>query len=499
MAGVDWGISPRERPFATPAGFASGTVGDLLCPRGHKRSGARMNVIVGMTSLRDSPHHLRMLTAFFIISFVAIFSTALILSTSLSRYMIHQMMMRDAIVSTDFLNSIVHVEQAAPYFQGLTDAPTPPDVKEFVSHVSRLPDVFRANVYGKDGDILWSSDPEMIGKRFEDNEELAMAMQGILKPELTIVSRGEKDEHVGFPEGVSEFIEYYIPIRREITGEVVGAVEVYKAPATLLKSMTEIRRLSWLGALAAGCALFGGLAVVVAYASRVLQRQEMRIVETERLAVVGEMASAVAHGLRNPLAAIRSCAELLEDDIPDESRQSIRDITNQVDRLESWIRAFLIRSRNDPASLSDQAQIDQVIRNCLENFEAQMTKRGIRAEFKGGRGNPVVLAQPAELEQVLNSVISNSIEAMPEGGRLGVGWTVRADGKISVTVSDTGPGIPPDMMGRLFTPFETGKAAGLGVGLALGRRIVERMGGTLDLRNGAREGVEVTLILPGQV
>lgn len=458
-----------------------------------------MSLLIGATSLRDSPHHLRMLTIFIVISFVAIFSTAAILSTALSRYIINQMMLRDAMVSAEFLNSIVHVEQAAPYFLGLTESHTPPDVQEFVSHVSRLPDVFRANVYAFDGHILWSSDPQMIGQRFPDNDELAEAMQGRLKPELSIISRVEKSEHVGFPPGVDRFIEYYIPIRREVTGEIVGAVEVYKAPESLLASMSEIRKLAWLGALVAGCALFGGLAVVVAYASRILQRQEARIVETERLAVVGEMASAVAHGLRNPLAAIRSCAELtLEDDIPDHSRDAIRDITNQVDRLESWIRAFLIRSRNDPGSLSDRAQIDQVIQRCLENFETQMRKRGILATLTGGGGQPVALAQPSELEQVLNSIISNSIEAMEKGGTIGIGWSTRPDGKIAITITDTGPGIPPDMVGRLFKPFETGKAAGLGVGLALGRRIVERMGGSLDLKNRPNQGVEVTLILPGQ-
>ncbi len=236
-----------------------------------------MRQMIGAMSLRDSPHHLRMLVIFFVISFVAIFSTAVILSTSLSRYIIHQMMMRDAVVSTEFLNSIVHVEQAAPYFKGETNSPAPPDVKEFVTHVSRLPDVFRANVYGFDGTILWSSDPQMMGKKFDDNEALEQAMDGVLEPELSVVSRGDKDEHVGFPQGVTEFIEYYIPIRREMNGEVVGAVEVYKAPQSLLKSMIELRRLAWLGALLAGCALYLGLAVVVIYASRVLQRQEMRM------------------------------------------------------------------------------------------------------------------------------------------------------------------------------------------------------------------------------
>ena len=81
------------------------------------------------------------------------------------------------------------------------------------------------------------------------------------------------------------------------------------------------------------------------------------------------------------------------------TRENIRDITNQVDRLESWIRAFLIRSRNDPGSLSDQARIALVVRTCLENFEPQMRKRGIRTEIRGSTVGGIVKAQAAELEQ----------------------------------------------------------------------------------------------------
>jgi two-component system, NtrC family, sensor histidine kinase HydH len=223
-------------------------------------------------------------------------------------------------------------------------------------------------------------------------------------------------------------------------------------------------------------------------------------VETERLAVVGEMASAVAHGLRNPLASIRSCAELtLDDDIPESSRETLTDITDQVDRLEGWIRSFLIRSRREPGSLSDQAQIDQVIARCIDGFQPQLTRRGISASVTPGSGSPMVLGRPAELEQVLNTIISNGIEAMEDGGVLGLAWTNRADGMLEVRVTDTGPGIPEDMLHRVFEPFHTGKAAGLGVGLALGRRIAERMGGSLDLANGALHGAVVTLRLPAMV
>ncbi|MFZ3584438.1 sensor histidine kinase [Loktanella sp. DJP18] len=394
------------------------------------------------------------------------------------------------------------MENATAYFvnKGADNGPADQDIEELLSHVSRIPDVFRANVYSGDGTILWSSDVEMIGKSYPENEELAAAMRGLLDPELNVIDRGAKDEHVGFPDGVTSFIEYYIPIRTRDGLSVVGAVEVYKAPGALLQSIQRVRTYAWLGALAAGAALFGGLAVVVTYASRVLVRQEARTVETERLAVVGEMASAVAHGLRNPLASIRSCAELtLDDDIPDSSRATLNDITDQVDRLEGWIRSFLIRSRRDPGSLSDQAQIDQVIARCFDGFQPQLTRRSIAVVVTPGTGSPMVLGRAAELEQVLNTILSNAIEAMEDDGILGITWTNRLDGTLEVQVTDTGPGVPADMTHRVFEPFETGKAAGLGVGLALGRRIAERMGGSLDLANGALQGAVVTLRLPAMI
>jgi two-component system, NtrC family, sensor histidine kinase HydH len=459
-----------------------------------------MTILPKPMLLRDSPHHLRMVVAFLVVSFVLIFSTAVILSTTLSRYIVGQMMLRDATVSAEFLNSVVQVEKASPYFRNDNSSPPDQDIEELLIHVGRMPDVFRANVYAQDGVILWSSDVEMIGKSFPDNAELAKAMDGELDPELNVVDRGVKDEHVGFPAGITEFIEYYIPIRAEDGIVVVGAVEVYKAPGALIASIKRVRSYAWMGALAAALALFGGLAAVVTYASRVLIRQEARTVETERLAVVGEMASAVAHGLRNPLASIRSCAELtLDDDIPESSRETLTDITDQVDRLEGWIRSFLIRSRRDPGSLSEQAQIDQVIARCIDGFQPQLTRRTISVSVSPGTGSPTVLGRPAELEQVLNTIISNGIEAMEDGGMLGVTWTNRQDGMVEVRVTDTGPGIPDDMLHRVFQPFQTGKAAGLGVGLALGRRIAERMGGSLDLANGALHGAVVTLRLPAMV
>ena len=455
-----------------------------------------------LLSLRNSPHYMKVLAIFVVTSFVAIFTTTVVLSQYLANYMTTHMMMRDAVVSMEFLNSIVRVEEQDPRSFTMTRMPEQSDdleTAEFYIHVSRLPDVFRANVYAANGMILWSSDAELIGRIFPDNDELQTALRGELHPEIVVVDRGEKQEHVGLPDDVDEFIEFYIPIWSEDGTKIIGAVEVYKAPHSLLNTIHRVVTLAWLGAIIAGAVLFAALLSVVYYAARVLKRQEQRLVESERLAVVGEMASAVAHGLRNPLAAIRSCAELVaDDDIPENSRATVLDITDQVDRLETWIRSFLTRSQAEPASATVIAHVDMIIQSCIQGFSAQLKKRGITVELLQSPGSPVAAASPAEVEQVLNTILSNAIEAMKTGGALRIGWHPVPGGRIAIEIEDNGPGLTTEQLDRLFVPFQTSKSSGLGVGLALGRRIVERVGGTLDLRNRPNSGVTVTLTLPAK-
>lgn len=304
---------------------------------------------------------------------------------------------------------------------------------------------------------------------------------------------------MGLPADVSEFIEFYIPIWSDDRSYVMGAVEVYKSPSSLFSTIHQLVWLAWAGAALAGCVLFSALLGVVLYSTRILRRQELRLIETERLAVVGEMASAVAHGLRNPLAAIRSCAELVsEEDLDPGSKRTIHDIIDQVDRLEAWIRSFLIRTRSTQETATEVAHVDIIIQRCLQGFESQLQKRGITVEVEDGEASPVAAASTPELEQVLNTILSNAVEAMKDGGSLKICWNSLPGGRIAICVADSGPGMTEEQIRNVFVPFHTSKASGLGVGLALGRRIAERLGGTLDLKNGTARGVEVTLTLPAR-
>lgn len=450
-------------------------------------------------SLQESPQYVRVLSIFILISFVAIFATTIVLSAYMANYMKGQMMQRDAMVSMEFLNSIVHVEGAEAYFSAEEPRRVTAEMNEVFDHVLQLPDMARVNFYSLAGEIIWSSDPDLIAQVFDDNEELNWALRGMLQPAIASLEPEHKIEHAGLPEGIEEFVEIYVPIWSRDGASVIGAIEVYKSPTILLATLDDILRLARFGALFAGAVLFAALVSVVLYSMRTLQWQEKRLVEAERLAVVGEMASAIAHGLRNPLAAIRSCAELVADEnIEESTRQSVLDIVDQVDRLEVWIRSFLNGTRAEPQDAADTAHVDVIIKRCIQSFRPQLLRHNIEVVLGRCDGHPIAAAGSGELEQVVNTILANAIEAMKDGGCLHIDWSGAPGRRVAIEISDTGPGLDDDQMRSLFVPFKTSKPSGLGVGLALGRRIAERFGGTLDLRNNVPKGVVVTLTFPAR-
>lgn len=232
-------------------------------------------------------------------------------------------------------------------------------------------------------------------------------------------------------------------------------------------------------------------------ARRLISEQQRRVVESEKYAVIGELTAAVAHGLRNPLASIRSSAELaLDDELPESAREPITDIVGQSERLESWIRSFL----KDPGAVVgrplESAALDRVIEDCLQGFAAQAQARSIRLSFAPSGLSPRVAVKPAELAQIITSLVANSMEAIGIGGDIEVRCACDSAEQVIVTIEDNGPGIATEMQGRLFSEYITGKKSGLGVGLTLVKRILDRCGGTIELVNRKIRGARVTLNLP---
>ena len=423
------------------------------------------------------------------VALVSIASISVVTGWLLSGFLTDRMLAQEARLTEEVVDSVVDVEQAAGYFTG--GAAQEGDYKDFVAHITALPDVLRANLYSRDRRVIWSSDSALIGRHFSDNDELEDALAG-----KVIAHGGEraKEEHEAL-DAHRYFFEIYTPVRAPGSGEVVGVVELYKTPHALFEAIAAGKRAIWIGAALAGLFLYATLFWLVRRADDTIRAQRERLVQSETFAVVGEMSSAVAHGIRNPLASIRSSAELALDSRPDDWRDEARDIVEQVDRLESWVRRLLSYSQ----PLGDKAepvQVGALVQASLAGFERELERRHIRTTVEIDAPLPPVRADALMLEHVFNSLIANAMEAVERDGAIGVAVQRDGEGGLRVSVRDTGPGMTRNEVEGAFKPFHTSKPKGIGIGLPLARRIVQRFGGSIALESAPGSGTIVDVLLP---
>ncbi|MDH3461455.1 MAG: ATP-binding protein, partial [Burkholderiaceae bacterium] len=239
-------------------------------------------------------------------------------------------------------------------------------------------------------------------------------------------------------------------------------------------------------------ALFG----LVRRADLTMREQRRQLVDNETLAAIGEMSSVVAHGIRNPLAAIRSSAELLQDSDSKQARSAAVDIVEQSDRLGAWLRELLSYTRElhgEPTPVP----LQPLVQHCLEEFGRQMQASNVAGHTDLPSDLPTVRGDAMLLGQVLRSVLANAIEAMSAGGQIIVrGVSLASSGQVMLSVEDSGPGMTDAELVRAGRPFFTTKPHGLGVGLALARRVMERFGGRLEIEGSRGRGTIVRLYLP---
>ncbi|HYZ34489.1 MAG TPA: ATP-binding protein [Crenalkalicoccus sp.] len=410
----------------------------------------------------------------------------------LSRFMTDHMLARDAEVSREFVVSIVRAERTWSYFSDPASAAAREPLESFFKHISQLPGVVRANVYDAQGTVLWSSNPAMIGRRFEGNEELEGALRGRITIESGVVP---KSEHIGLDveSGGRRFTETYLPLWDEARRNVIGVVEIYRLPDALFRAIDEGVRLVWIAAGLSALLLYAALLWVAIRARCAMARQQQRVLEAETLAAVGAVASAVAHGIRNPLASIRSSAELAAGEDTEGVRACLADIQREADRVDRWVRDLLRQAKGE-AIAPGAVEVGLLLAETAQSFAAAAARQGVAMEIAAD-GVPWVRADAGALSQAIDNLVANAIEAMPDGGALRLAAQPVAGGReVEITVADTGHGLPgPAQGGKLF--FST-KPRGTGLGLVLTRRILERQAGTLTLRSQPGLGTTAVIRLP---
>jgi two-component system, NtrC family, sensor histidine kinase HydH len=439
----------------------------------------------------------RLTRRFAIASFGAIVVIAIGLSWLLSNMLTDRLLKREGAVMEDFIQLILRAEYAEAYFLESTNPELRLRFLNAMAHVEEITEPVRVNAYAPDGTVLWSTDKTLVGRRFPVNEELEEAMRGEAAVSVGSARLGlpRKEEHEGLALYGSNFVESYVPIRRSKDSPVIGVVEFYKIPVQLNQSIREgIVRL-WLACLASAILLFTTLYWIVSRADKVMRRQQARLAEAATLATAVELASAVAHNLRNPLASIRVSAEMQQQpDVPQlESIEHSQDITQAVDRADRWI-SELVRVAQAPSLTPEPVPVAPLIEGCLNEMQSEFKRCRVGVRVAGGPDVRVV-AHPAMLRQIILSVIANAIDAMAQGGEMTVSWQQKGTMGM-LMLSDNGTGLSDEARKRLFRPFFSTKSGGLGIGLALVKRMVEQWHGSIALTAVVPQGTTVEIRLP---
>ncbi len=206
-----------------------------------------------------------------------------------------------------------------------------------------------------------------------------------------------------------------------------------------------------------------------------------RMVRADRFAAVGELATGLAHEIKNPLAGLSGALELLAEDLAGSQRHSevVAEMRHQVSRLANTMESLLSFARPPRARLRT-TDVNTTLEKVL--FLVGQQRRGAAVLSKDlGRDLPPVLADPSQLEQVLLNLCLNACQATGGEGKLAV-RTFEVDGAVTVEVEDDGPGIPPEVRPHIFRPFFTTRREGNGLGLAISARIVAEHGGHIGYR-----------------
>ncbi len=227
----------------------------------------------------------------------------------------------------------------------------------------------------------------------------------------------------------------------------------------------------------------------------ILHQRELE--RTQKMATLGELAEAIAHEIRNPLAGVSASVKIIREGLEkDDPRTKVFDeIHFQTDRIEKIVSNLLQFSRTSTPQFSF-FNIHEVLEKTLRLFSFQFRDQWINIEKDFQSDLPQIYADIDQIQHVLMNLVLNAIQSMPEGGKLRFTTSFQPeDGMVHLSVVDTGKGISEEILPKVFKPFFSTKSKGAGLGLAIVERIVHENGGKVAIFSKVGVGTSVEILL----
>lgn len=226
---------------------------------------------------------------------------------------------------------------------------------------------------------------------------------------------------------------------------------------------------------------------------REIEQKNEVIAKKTRLEALGQLGAMLAHEIRNPLGGIELYCSVLKRDLEPSKQELVDKILNCVRDLNQLVTDILTFTGNIVLQKGPQA-IEKIVEEAVALSQDKIAKKNIRVVRHYTVNGRLVMVDPFRMQQVFLNIVQNAVDAMDSGGTLSIETRTEGD-SVVVSFRDTGQGLAPEDLRRLFTPFFTTKSKGTGLGLAIAQRIVEAHGGRIEASNNPDRGACFTVRL----
>ncbi|MFI5395945.1 MAG: sensor histidine kinase [Candidatus Binatia bacterium] len=452
------------------------------------------------TKIRLDPFQ-RFLAAMLLCSGLAI----AVLGGAVDRLLTRNLFDREAQVTTEAVRAMTNLDLTPEQFRFAASNNKVWAFVHLTQHLTSIPEILHVKVYDEHGTAVWSDDAQWMREDEHSNPQLAAALKG--QPGVEVAT--PKALRAGGGEGSDgrRMLQVYVPTASS-DGKVYAVFEIHKNPVTFFRNLDTARRMLWLISFGVGAVLFVLLAHIFLRARRTEmglhtrnREVEAQLIQAEKLSVVGEMAAAIAHEINNPLGIMMGKAQELqamadERSCPQLCRQDFDVMGREIGRIAEVVRGLLLFARKSETTLA-ATDVNQVLRETVRFVGPSFARVNVTIVPEHYDALPLVRADANQLKQVFLNLLQNAKDAMPEGGTIRL-RTWPNNGCIHVEVIDSGTGIRPETIGRVFDPFFSTKKSGdgSGLGLSVSYGIIKAHGGSIEVSSKVGHGSVFRVVLP---